>query len=68
MNIDKPRGSIRQQAQTTVPVTGDSTLVDDPVILVDSATALSGGQTTSIPNSQIKIKPLVYGIKLRINR
>lgn len=45
---DVPAARIKHQAQTSVPVTGDSTLVDDPVALVDDPTALVGGPATIV--------------------
>lgn len=50
MSTDIPIVQIKHQAHTTVPITSDTTLVDDPVALVDDPVALSGGPTTPIGN------------------
>lgn len=44
----QPVGSIKPQTLTSLPITGDNTLVDDPVALVDDPKALVGGQATQI--------------------
>lgn len=45
MTNDQPNGFIKNQPLTTTPITGDATLVDDPVALVDDPVALVGGLT-----------------------
>lgn len=45
---DVPTARIKRQAQTTTPVTGDNTLVDDTVALVDDPTDLVGGPSTIV--------------------
>ena len=52
---DIPQVTIKHQAQTTTPVTGDNTLVDDPVALVDDPVALVGGPNSSIDNLSVAI-------------
>lgn len=52
---DIPTVQIKQQSQTSTPVTGDATLVDDPVALVDDPTALVGGPSTTIENLSVAI-------------
>lgn len=64
----RPIPAIRWQAHTTTPVTGDATLVDDPVALVDDLTALSGGQTSSIPVGSIGIRTVVPRPAIKISR
>lgn len=68
MRIDKPTGRLRPQAQTTVPVTGDATLVDDPVALVDDPVALVGGQTTSVPATRQSIVKTIPKARIKIRR
>lgn len=51
---DIPSAAIKHQAQTITPVTGDDTLVDDPVALVDDPSALVGGPST--PTESVKSK------------
>lgn len=68
MRIDKPAGRLRKQVHTTVPVVTDATLVDDTVALVDSTTALSGGQTTSIPVTRQSIVQTIPRASIRKRR
>lgn len=68
MKIDKPRVSIKPQSQTTTPVTGDDTLVDDPVALVDSTTALSGGQATIYTGLKFNVKYTVPRTSIKLRR
>ncbi len=46
---------IKHQSQTSTPTTGDNTLVDDTVSLVDDLTALVGGPNTPIENNPVAI-------------
>jgi hypothetical protein len=51
-----PQGSIIKTQQTDVPATIDTTLVDDPSMLVDG-TGLVGGPNTPTDNIKSGIKP-----------
>lgn len=55
MTNDIPVSTIKEQALTDTPVTGDATLVDDPVALVDDPSALVGGPNTIIESIQAKV-------------
>lgn len=54
MSNDIPVSTIKEQSLTNTPATGDATLVDDPVALVDSSTSLTGGPNTPIESIQSK--------------
>jgi hypothetical protein len=56
MTNDVPVSIIKEQALTDTPTTGDSTLVDDTVVLVDG-TALVGGPNTITENIKTSVKP-----------
>lgn len=68
MSTDIPIVSIKHQAHTTTPVTGDATLVDDPVALVDDPTALVGGPNTSIENLSVAIDNKPPRVIIKKNR
>jgi hypothetical protein len=53
---DKPIAFIKEQPLTDTPTTGDATLVDDTVVLVDG-TALVGGPNTITDNIRTSVKP-----------
>lgn len=65
--IEYPTGEIRPQNQIDKPVVGDATLVDDTVELVDSLTALSGGQASIVTSVKTKVTKTVPRPYLRIN-
>lgn len=65
---DIPNGFIKNQPLTSTPVTGDATLVDDPVALVDDAVALVGGPSTISEGLRAKAAPLVPRPQIKINR
>lgn len=46
MEIYKPKGSIKPQAQTSRPPNSDNTIMDDTVAIMDDPNALMGGPTT----------------------
>lgn len=56
MRINKPTSKIKNQPQQNLPIVSDTTLVDDPVALVDDVLALVGGQTTTNTNMMINMK------------
>lgn len=68
MKILQPRGSIKHQSQTDTPVTGDATLVDDPIALVDSTTALVGGATVISSDMVANVKMIKPAGSIRIRR
>lgn len=68
MKAIKPIGSIRHQSQVSLPVTSDTTLVDDTVALVDSATALVGGPATPNVAMPARVRKLVTRIHSKIYR
>lgn len=52
MSNDIPvMGSIKPQSQTDVPITSDSTIMDDTVITMDGV-GLMGGPTVTMPPMQ----------------
>lgn len=51
---DVPVSTIREQALTDTPTTGDSTLVDDTVVLVDGS-GLVGGPNTIVESINTKV-------------
>lgn len=53
---DKPIAFIKEQPLTDTPTTGDATLVDDTVVLVDG-TGLVGGPNTITENIRTSVKP-----------
>lgn len=68
MRIEKPRASIKPQVHTTTPVTGDATIMDDTVVTMDSATALMGGLTTSMPVMKQTVDILKPRTTIRVRR
>lgn len=56
MSNDIPVSTIKEQALTNTPTTGDTTLVDDTVVLVDGA-GLVGGPHTITDNIKSKVTP-----------
>lgn len=68
MTSDIPIVQIDHQAQTTTPVTGDNTLVDDPVALVDDPTTLVGGPNTTIENLKVAIDSKPPKMVIKKNR
>lgn len=68
MTNDIPNGFIKNQPLITMPVTGDATLVDDPVALVDDPVALVGGPSTISESIQGKVVPTVPLPKIKIQR
>lgn len=56
MSNDIPVSTIKEQALTNTPTTGDTTLVDDTVVLVDGA-GLVGGPNTIIDNIKTVVTP-----------
>lgn len=68
MRILQPKGSIKHQSQTDTPITGDATLVDDPVALVDDPTALVGGQTSISSDMVANVKTIKPNSQIRIRR
>lgn len=65
---DIPNGFIKNQPLTTMPVTGDATLVDDPVALVDDPVALVGGPSAISEGIKAKAVPLVPRPQIKIQR
>lgn len=49
----KPSSEIPKQSQTATPVTGDATIMDDTVVLMDGD-ALMGGPNTSVEDIRNK--------------
>lgn len=68
MRIIQPRAGLKPQTHTTAPVTGDATLVDDPVALVDDSTALVGGASTSHSDMVLNMKTAKPVSNIRIKR
>lgn len=68
MKAIRPVGHIKHQSQVNLPVTSDTTLVDDAVALVDSATALVGGPVTPSVAMPVRVRKLVTRIHSRIYR
>lgn len=68
--MKQPRvvGIIKKQGLTTPPFISDSTLVDDPVVLVDSLTALSGSPTTIYPGIKANAFTPRYFTKVKKRR
>ena len=64
----KPQGNIKHQAQTSVPTTSDSTIMDDTVVIMDSATALMGGKTVTMPIMKQSIETIKPQATIRIRR
>ena len=61
----KPQGSIKNQAQTSLPTNGDDTIMDDTSAIMDDTSALMGGLTVthSAMRSNVKnTKPASPGI------
>lgn len=54
---DIPVSTIKAQALTNTPTTGDATLFDDPVALFDDPAALFGGPNTVTENIRTTVKP-----------
>lgn len=68
MSTDIPVSTIDEQALTTPPFTGDSTLVDDLVALVDDPSALVGGPVTIVEGIQSKVELNTPSSKIDIYR
>lgn len=68
MRIEKPRATVKHQSQVTTPITGDATLVDDPIALVDSPTALVGGATVTSSDMVATVKTIKPIGHIRIRR
>lgn len=68
--MKQPRvvGIIKKQSLTTMPFINDSTLVDDPTALVNSATSLSAGPTVTFTGIKANVKPLRYYTKIKKRR
>ena len=64
----KPQGNIKHQAQTSVPTTSDSTIMDDTVVIMDSATALMGGPTSHQPVMRQTINTIKPRSSIHIRR
>lgn len=64
----KPQGNIKHQAQTSVPTTSDATIMDDTVVTMDSATALMGGKTVTMPTMKQTINTIKPRATIRTRR
>ncbi len=68
IQADMPITRIKHQAQTTAPVTVDTTLVDDTSRLVDDTTALVGGPNSPIENLSVAIDNFRPKVIIKIRR
>lgn len=65
---DQPTVTIASQAHTDTPTTQDATIMDDTVVTMDSATALMGGLTVSVPVSAQTIETFKPQAMIRTRR
>lgn len=66
MKIIKPIVRPKNNVLTTQPFTPDGTLVNDTVRLVNDTTALSGGNTSIVPN--IKVNTRIPKIRTAVKK
>lgn len=67
MSDDKPLGKVNKNVGADVPITSDGTLVNDPVVVVDSTSALSGGEVSVNPPTETGVDTTVPRLQIRIN-
>lgn len=69
MTTDLPTGpGIPQQVHDNMPTNADDTIMDDPVVTMDSDTALMGGQTVTQPAMRQTLEKIVPQGILKVRR